>query len=580
MIKRPLLPVLCTAALVSGPVAAVGLGNIVLLSHIGEPLKAEVPLIVTRDETPELFCFSLERTSNNPELPAVTTMRTRLVQRDSGYILQLIGTKPINEPLITLNLHVQCGTDLQREYVLSPEAPRQQPNTPVGGGIVTRKQQNTAAPYRIWQTGEGDTLASIAAATAKPGEAARLLKAIKQANPHLTDDALGEGTEVRIPRQRTATAPESPAPIAAPTETREASAAKPDIPSTPPSARKSRTKPAQGDRLQLSSAPLSAEELAASRQSNRDTVALSALEDRMMQMETSLRLLHLEIEKLDHLIVQAEKTGATDPGLRASRELAAAPKTEQPIPAIPTTEPQRPQRHNNAWLELALGMLLGGLLTFGLLFFLEHRKRRASYEPESLPPPQPYYEDPSTELRFEQASAQPLRPASGNAFQDDDHHLATFDIEYDEEESVLALAQALIARGQVDAAEHTLANHIADRDPDGFLLWNTLLSIYHMNGNRQEFEYLANKMHRKFNIEVTSWEMTEIIVAKRKSLEDYRHISEHVQQIWATRPCLTYLYALIYDTRAGQRHGFPLSVIDDVMLLIRILEDAYALRRD
>ena len=57
--------------LVSGGASAVGFGDIVLLSRIGEPLRAEVPILACSDESVDAACFSLANIRNS-ELPVIS----------------------------------------------------------------------------------------------------------------------------------------------------------------------------------------------------------------------------------------------------------------------------------------------------------------------------------------------------------------------------------------------------------------------------------------------------------------------------------------------------------------------------
>jgi len=41
---------------------------------------------------------------------------------------------------------------------------------------------------------------------------------------------------------------------------------------------------------------------------------------------------------------------------------------------------------------------------------------------------------------------------------------------------------------------------------------------------------------------------------------------------------MDYLDKLVHDTRDGQRSGFPLEVVEEIVLLMLILEDAYGLQ--
>ena len=56
-------------------------------------------------------------------------------------------------------------------------------------------------------------------------------------------------------------------------------------------------------------------------------------------------------------------------------------------------------------------------------------------------------------------------------------------------------------------------------------------------------------------------------------MEQMAHVTKNVQQMWGTPECQAYLEHLLRDNRDGTREGFPLSVIDEILLLEAILDD-------
>ncbi|MGB4854740.1 MAG: hypothetical protein WBP37_04240, partial [Candidatus Dechloromonas phosphoritropha] len=57
------------------------------------------------------------------------------------------------------------------------------------------------------------------------------------------------------------------------------------------------------------------------------------------------------------------------------------------------------------------------------------------------------------------------------------------------------------------------------------------------------------------------------------------HVITRLTATWGTQNCLDYLYRLVHDNREGQRSGFPLEVVEEIVLLMLILESAYGLER-
>jgi len=203
--------IVALSALLSPAMAnAVGFGEIVLQSRIGEALMAEVPILNHGEEAPVAACFSMLPLRGS-DLPVVTAAKPRLIRRGQGHILQIVGSKPVNEPIFAIGLRAGCGYDIEREYVLMPEAPMALPQAMVSSDTQppTRKTGRSAA----WQAREGETLEDIADAQepAPPAERQRLLDRLQKANPDLASgQPLAEGTRVRLPKRQP-----PPRPIAA-----------------------------------------------------------------------------------------------------------------------------------------------------------------------------------------------------------------------------------------------------------------------------------------------------------------------------------------------------------------------------
>ena len=196
------LSILCAALLPCFSHAA-GLGEITLHSRVGEPLRAEIPLLAGPGESFDTACFSLAPV-RGADLPVITSARTRLVRDGNGLRLILTGTKPVAEPVFMIAVQAACGIDLQRDYMLMPSPPLMLADAPelVAPTAVVASSKRSGGKYRELTARQGETLESIAEAQA-PGSMAqqrRMLNAMKRANPGLApEQLLAEGTVVRIP---------------------------------------------------------------------------------------------------------------------------------------------------------------------------------------------------------------------------------------------------------------------------------------------------------------------------------------------------------------------------------------------
>lgn len=138
-------------------------------------------------------------------------------------------------------------------------------------------------------------------------------------------------------------------------------------------------------------------------------------------------------------------------------------------------------------------------------------------------------------------------------------------------EHVLELAEIMVSFGRAEGAAQTLSEFLRDYPKESLVPWLKLLDLYHKGGRRGEYDDLAPKLNRAFNVKVPDWEhFTGPNTSE--SVEQFAHIMARVNATWPNQDCLDYLTELIRDNRAGTRIGFPLGVIDDILLLRSVLE--------
>jgi hypothetical protein len=153
------------------------------------------------------------------------------------------------------------------------------------------------------------------------------------------------------------------------------------------------------------------------------------------------------------------------------------------------------------------------------------------------------------------------------------------DVKFNQDDSAIALAEIMLTFGRVQGAAETLAQHIEESSPKNPRPWLMLLDLYRRGGMRGEYTKLLPAVRQKFNLDVPAWQDLETAVSGLKSLEDFGHVAKRVKATWGTQACMDYLYELVHDTRDGQRSGFPLEVVEEIVLLMLVLEDAYDLQQ-
>jgi Tfp pilus assembly protein FimV len=586
------LTALGAALLASAPAGAIGFGDIVLHSRVGEPLRAEVPINVEPGETLEGACFSLAPL-NGSDLPVVSSAKTRLTREGDRYRLLITGSKPIGEPIFVVGLRASCGTDLQRDFVLMPSEPLVFANLPpaqvaapagaAANGGAAGGTRSRAAAIQEWRASEGETLEHIAEALISDNLAQqrRMLAALKRANPNLSGrPALAEGTPVMIPdlRQRVVAAERDLLPAQQAKAPKEPAAAPPPPPPPPkpkprPAKPAAKAKPAGPDRVLLGAPPA---EIKAGERPVPPSGSKAETDERMLKLEATIQLLNAQIEALDKAMALTAESLALQKKLQAA-QAAEAGGLMAPVakPAVP------PPATGSSWPEILLAALFGGTVAAGLALFLS-RRRGATVGAEL--PLAIAARSPGNEPARRPAPTAPVAPAvavdaAHEGFSRLPGDVKALEVRFNEDESAIALAEIMLSFGRVQGAAEMLAQHIDEGSPDNPRPWLMLLDLYRRGGMADDYARVAPAVGKRFNLAVPAWETLGTPLSGLKSLEDFPHALEQATAMWGTQGCVDHLYRLVHDTRGGQRGGFPLEVVEEIVLLLLVLEDAYGLRR-
>ncbi|MDB5760046.1 MAG: fimV [Burkholderia sp.] len=212
------------SAAMLGSAGAAGLGQLTVLSSLGQPLLAEIELTsVSRDEAGNLSVklapASAFRQANIEYNPALANLRFAIEQRGSRQIVRITSSQPVNEPFVDVLLEVNSnGSRLLREYVVlldpagtrraqpaetaaapapaanaanpaaaAPAAParRQAPAAPATPSPAAAPASESGAAGNSYAVKRGDTLAEIAGQVKPEGVSLdQMLVAMQRANPN------------------------------------------------------------------------------------------------------------------------------------------------------------------------------------------------------------------------------------------------------------------------------------------------------------------------------------------------------------------------------------------------------------
>lgn len=156
----------------------------------------------------------------------------------------------------------------------------------------------------------------------------------------------------------------------------------------------------------------------------------------------------------------------------------------------------------------------------------------------------------------------------------------------------LDLTDIVLGFDETQRALSALQDVISGRPDDIAASWLGLLELLRQHDKREEFEALAAKLHQVFNVAITPWEQTGADLyfldedshsspdgsQQHTSLEDFTHIRPRLVKTWGSQKGLDYLNILLLDNRAGLRQGFPIQVVEEIILLMEILSSQLAAR--
>ena len=595
---------------------AAGIGDISVMSSIGQPLRAEIQLLASPDERLRESCFRFAPAQDpDDDIPTLTRGHISLRARAGQSHLLITTSEPVSHPVLRLSLRAGCDIGMTREFTLLMPTPAELPVAAASAmPSNTDSSSRTAAIVGEWQTIEGESIQSIAKAL-YPGDrhaqqrftraAIDANRALFEGQPYAAQQPLPEGLRLKIPSLQTnvtamAAAPRAaresrpdapPRPKrAARTERRQTSPTSPGTLADQPHPllERMRTQQAETDRLQIGVAPPTAGKSGAEQpqrptreqqlvtQLEDQVAAYQAVIDKINKMEAYAEELKGELDRMDVELAAATAAAQGLPGSVAASAPVVAQQATRPTMAIETISPPRPPEGDFVIPDWLLGTLAGGT-AIGMMAFLSRRRivKRPTLDNPTLPmPDQNAQSDPLSALP-EGESWTALRSSSANPgsnvlpFTPRDEE-GTIDVS--EHESAMELAEIMLSFGRIKGAAQVLSDYLESNPRSSVEPWLKLLELYREAGMRQEFEVGAERLNRLYNVSVLKWD-DKFGDGGLQSLERFAHIRDRLVTSWGTADCLEYLKRLLEDNRNGSRSGFTLPVLDEILLLVSILEE-------
>lgn len=667
-----LTTVLSVLLLVSGNVTALGLGDLVVHSRLGQVLRAEIQLIETPGaNNPGETCFRLGEVAGTEGLPVLTQGRLRLEQSGGRNRLLITSLQTINEPALLLNVRVGCGAELVRSYTLlidpaesdglapAAVAPKSESDAARKGA---RTHADPPAPVptdmseaypTVWEVVDGESAQSITKALfpRQPRAQRRFLNALRDANPQVD---LGENGEQPLGADVALTIPDTRrAPVVRKTTADTAVRPAPGAPKKAAVTPGASVEGKMSDRLMISGDAVTASEADGLGDASGLGLRLSSdlsvrLSDKVS--ENARAMLRVEYKLLNALVFQAEKQlelaeqlrnlearfeemRAVNEGVTKTADetelprAATAPEEKASIATVPISKSPAPAEvpatgaTSWRWPILLLPILAGAVA--GLLRYRRRARKAATESPANSPDSASFEatrmavasEAPTLLDPWDAAEAKtktraaagllasqpevPLDVSRPLPFHPDDDArtvppAAAIEVshveEADDSGTVLELAEIMVSFGRVKGAIQALAEYL-ESNPDASLFpWLKLLEIYRMNDMHDEFVACSARLRSHFNVAPASWDEAgaclgekiepldenalsiDEILQKLPTVGTFPHIREGIAKTWGMNEGLTYLKHLLRDTRNGQRGGFPLSIVREILFLLDLLE--------
>lgn len=562
---------------------AIVLGEIRTSSRVGQILRAEIEVGEHPAERFDPGCLKLYRPSvAGDDLPWITTARLSYRREDGQGRLSVLSQTPVVEPVVHLAVRSECASGTDRQYTLLLTAPSAAPPSSAPG--------SRTGPARVAQA----------------------------------ESAAGNKAERRTDGD--AAPPHKPSlPIEPPSRARADAGTKDETSSLSLSEEISLRAPGSGLERDLFRLERRALDML-----NDPLDDQQAMSNKLAWLEANVAELKRAAEQLEGGVtatltattsaegVATVRTGAApasttppplagappvDPGTTANAAPVAVPAASQP-PAPrsgPKTAAWSDPADPNAWLTYGGS----GVVLLLLLLLVRHRRSasRQARSAEGARATLPAGSEADFSITEEEAtalvsgrSARGGRPRSALAPPASSLPASTLpaatppatspalssEPEIAGAAPALELAEIMLSFGQVSGAARTLEEYIAVLPQESVRPWIRLLQLYQRNGMRKEFEALTVKLNRSFNVEMLRWdggrsgaelELVPFDSTRQKAvtLEAIPHICERIVSLWGKPECVGYLERLLRDNRDGQRSGFTLPVVEEIVFLIDLI---------
>lgn len=550
---------------------ALGLGNIDVKSHLGEPLRASIK-VQGASEIKGASCFRVLNDNSTESQLAEANFKLSNIDNDVA-ILTVTTDQVLNDPIVNLSVIADCNANIQRDYVLLLDPP-----------LATEQASiEEVAPAVIEEP-------------ASPQKKNKTNKQAQEIPWHSQTIIVGEGTSEQAPVKKTK---KNKASKKAKTEKEIVLTAGYDLDkSNQTSNPTNNVAKTSGPRLSISGGDVS----------NLNSTSAKLILDKQLHFtpETAAKALSPKAD----FDIQDEATVMTHRLAHLEKQLGALSLSNQSL----KTENERNKQllaEANSWNKRFdwIGYILGGALVLGSLTIADKWRRRRldeqleiakmeweknaassynhTYEDAEIPlmgvdideANENFFESDTKQLASEPAPIEPV--AIETAEKNEDifsaealslKEEAPISVEeLNAEHNVLDHADVFLSHGRVSLAIQLLQNHLLDFPKQSVTIWMFLLDLIAKENLPALYEQTALECKEYFNIKIADY--TQLDDDTGESLESYPRITAGLQQVWGTPAALAYLDDLIYNSRLEVRVGFHKNVVEELLMLKSVAQE-------
>lgn len=566
-----------------GGVSAVGLGELRGQPALGEPIKLEIDLLGVDKLKLDASCFRLVQPTGGSDFPWLKKA-VLSVRKGAQPVLEITSEKQMREPIMQLTVQLGCGNEISRDYILLA-SPANGASLPPPGA---RSQEIDSRP--------------LAPVVRRPVKVRSVVPAAVDTPPRLAPSKAGR-TQRAVPRMDRLMVSDG------------------DV--GDPSLRLATEFMVSGGAVKEEQREILRLEFRMLMAMHQQATTQLATAEKLRNMESILGELQQHAAGIAQRVEKDGSVPMPAGGAQTSPQQAPPVAGEHRLETSEKPAPKSQLDTASGLSEWSLyGVLIGTVL--GLAAWLgwrNYRRQRPDADENAAPIPVPDMKmDPKRfdereepggiDLPFESAAmAAPIQmdveldggneslagrpevPDRRPPVQGPDStmsiHATTLD-EHFEANPVMELADIMLSFGRVKGAAQALQEYIDNNPQEALQPWIRLMDVYRMAGMRAEFENVARNLNLHFNVEVQSWDVGssgigisspekagELPVAPRATcLEDLPRLMNAVVGLWSAGDVVGYLYQLLRDNRGGQRLGFTLPVVEDILFLIELKETA------